>query len=524
MEKFVRRFLAACAAFFIVGSATAAVPSQYIAKLYTEALGRAPDASGWSSRISYFSSNPCNVSTLSIHGQDVLNSPEFANNNYNNSAKLLLLYRTVLDREPDSAGFNFYLNQLNSGTPFSVLVSNFFASAEFNQLAQKICSGAPYYFNSLGYGGYAIAIPGVPTISQADLQASLNAAPQGGTLALPSMAVVVLNSTLTIPAGVTLTTAGSPLPSRHAMMARLVRGPGYSGGQAMVKLAPGGARLTNLWVDGQRGSSAAVGGVPRPFSHDEINIQSLSGSNNQIISNFIANTAGWSSLQMVGVAETGVACQSNAITGNVITVYASSNSDTVGKTWADGISDSCEDSIVSNNHIVDATDGAIVLFRSQIAGVGAIQRSQVIDNIILNAGNSAYVAIAVDPLYVTGGCPIGPSFAGSYVGRNVFWTGPNAIIEIGLAIGTSEWFFSNGGCIGTGANVSQNSSNGFRVRVNDGIAVQGMLNAIVQSNSLLTTRVSKGKCASHDVSAGVSAGIASGSLQPFTNVALKDCI
>jgi hypothetical protein len=59
------------------------------------------------------------------------------------------------------------------------------------------------------------------------------------------------------------------------------------------------------------------------------------------------------------------------------------------------------------------------------------------DNVILNAGNSAYVAIAIDPLYGTGGRPVSPSFSGSYLERNVFWAGPDAIIEIGLAVGTS---------------------------------------------------------------------------------------
>jgi hypothetical protein len=386
-------------------------------------------------------------------------------------------------------------------------------------LASQICSGKPYYFNVLGTGGYAVPMPGVPALTQADLQGALNATGPGGTVTLPEMTLVQLSSPLVVPAGVTLTTAGSPPVSAHGKMARLVRGPGYSGGQAMIKLL-GGARLKNIWVDGQRGAAPAAGGLPQPFVHGEINIQALSGSGTEIASNFIANTAGWSSLQAFGQYETGVACQANSITGNTITVYASSNADT----WADGISDSCEDSVVSRNQIVDATDGGIVLFRAQVGSVGAIQRSQVTDNIIINAGNSAYVAIAVDPLYVPGGCSTRPSFAGSYVGRNSFWTGPSAIIEIGLAVGTAEWFFSSGGCTGTGANVSNNNTNGFRARVNDGIAVQGMLNATVQSNSLLTTRVRKGNCASYDVSAGVSAGIASGSIQPYVNAALKDCI
>lgn len=523
LRTWVRGAAIILAATFGAAEANAAVPAQYVAKLYTEALGRAPDASAWSSRINYFASNGCSVATLRVHGQDVLLSQEFANAGYSNAAKLLLLYRTVLDREPDAGSYASNLQRLDGGTPFETIVGEFFSSAEFSQLSSRICSGQPYYFNVLGRSSYAIEIPGVAQLSRAQLQSMLDSAGPGGVVALPSMTVVYADTTITIPAGVTLTTAGSPRPNEHGKMARIVRSPNYSGGEAMIKLA-GGARLTNMWIDGQRGAASYVGNVAFPFVSGEINIQALSGNGTTVTQNFIANTAGWSSLQAWGHAETGIACQANVISSNLITAYASNNADTNFRSWADGISDSCEDSSVGGNQIVDATDGGIVLFRSQTQADEAVQRSQVTDNIILNAGNSAYVAIAVDPLYVSGVCSARPSFAGSYVGRNAFWTGPAAIIEIGLAVGTSEWFYSNGGCLGTGANVSDNTSNGFRVRVNDGIAVQGMLNATVQSNTLLTTRVSKGRCASYDVSAGVSAGIASGSIQPYTNAALKDCI
>lgn len=505
--------------------ALADVPAQFMAKLYTEALGRAPDSGGWAAKIDYFNRYGCTSTTVKDQVKAALTSPEFNNLGYNNAAKVLLLYRTALDREPDANGFNLYLGQLNAGVPYSTVIQSVLNSSEFNSLMYYICSGGPYFFNALGQGSYAIAIPGVPSISQADLQTSLNAAGPGGTVALPNMTVVALNSTLTIPAGVTLTTMGNPSPTSHGMMARLVRGPSYSGGEAMVKLTSG-ARLTNLWIDGQRGAlpNARSPAANGPFVQNEINIQSLSGANNQITDNFIANTAGWSSMQVLGVSETGVACQANLISGNLITAYASNNDRNYGNTWSDGISDACEDSVVSNNSIIDATDGAIVLFRAQVNGIGAVQHSQVTDNIILNAGNSAYVGIAVDPLYVTGGCNAQPSFAGSYVGRNAFWTGPRAIVEIGLAVGTAEWFYSHGGCIGTGANVSDNTTNGFRANVNTGIAIQGMWDVTVQRNNLLVDHKAKGNCPALDVPAGVSAGLASGSIQSYVDVGMVDCI
>ena len=511
---------------FVLGTsrpAVAAVPAQYVAKLYTEALGRAPDKSGWATRTSYFSSHVCSVTTLADQAREILGSSEFRSHNYSSPAKLLILYRTTLDREPDRGGFDLYLSQLNAGKSYDDIVNVVLHSKEFERLAAVICSGSPYYFNVLGSGGFAITIPGVTAVSQAELQSRLNAAPAGGTVALPSMTVVALHGTLTIPPGVTLTTVGAPQPTSHGAMARIVRGADYAGGEALIKLMAGGAHLSNIWVDGQRGASAAAR-TPQPFKHGEINIQSLSGEDNAITHNFVANTAGWSSLQVFGKAETGVTCKSNMIADNLITVYASNNSDTVDKSWSDGISDACEDSIVARNAVVDATDAGIVLFRAQVGSKGAEQHSQVIDNVVLNAGNSAFVAFGVDPLYVSGGCPISPSFRGTYVGRNVFWTGPTAVVEIGFAVGTSEWFFGKGGCIGAGARVANNSTDGFKARVNDGIAVEGMKATYVQANTLLIAHVKKGRCQSYDTVAGVTAGVASGSIQRYTDDVLKDCI
>jgi hypothetical protein len=209
----------------------------------------------------------------------------------------------------------------------------------------------------------------------------------------------------------------------------------------------------------------------------------------------------------------------------MITAYSSNNGDVAAKSWADGISVSCEDSVVANNEIADATDGGIVLFRAQIGAKGFAQRSQVIDNLILNAGNSAYVGIAVDPLYVAGGCPSPPpSFKGSYVGRNAIWTGPKAIVEIGLSVGTGPWFNRKVRCTGTGARVSDNHSFGLPLRTNNAIAVQGMRDAIVEGNRLSFVPAKKGRCPLVEVSAGVRAGIASGRLQRYADTALENCI
>ena len=51
-------------------AATNAIPAQFIAKMYTEVLGRAPDATGWASEISYFSGGSnCTQSGLKSRGR-----------------------------------------------------------------------------------------------------------------------------------------------------------------------------------------------------------------------------------------------------------------------------------------------------------------------------------------------------------------------------------------------------------------------------------------------------------------------
>jgi hypothetical protein len=94
-------------AFFLpVQNASAAVPGQYIAKLYTEGLGRAPDPSGWFWRNLYFAQQGCNVTTLYNQAVEVFTSAEFRGLGYDNAEKILAIYRGVLSREPDPSGFN----------------------------------------------------------------------------------------------------------------------------------------------------------------------------------------------------------------------------------------------------------------------------------------------------------------------------------------------------------------------------------------------------------------------------------
>lgn len=92
------------------------VPYQFIARLYTEALGRIPEQTAWRDWVTFFTPvGSCNITTLNQFGQQVYFSseyealyrtnPGFTPPTYDNAARLMTLYRGILGREPDYAGF-----------------------------------------------------------------------------------------------------------------------------------------------------------------------------------------------------------------------------------------------------------------------------------------------------------------------------------------------------------------------------------------------------------------------------------
>src|SRR5262249_41360375 len=114
------------AGFATVAPAGAVTPTQWVAKMYTEALCRIADTSGWQNGYNTFSALGCNAAALKSHGRTIYLSTEYTNQSYDNAARLLSLYRGVLNREPDSTGFNSNLNYLNSGGSWTTVVDSLF--------------------------------------------------------------------------------------------------------------------------------------------------------------------------------------------------------------------------------------------------------------------------------------------------------------------------------------------------------------------------------------------------------------
>ena len=515
-----------------VSQAYVQVPAQYIAKGYSEALGRAPDTGGWSSAVTYFAQNGCSASTLKTWGTSLLTSPEFVGLGYDPYAETLILYRFILDREPDSGGFDYWSNQLATGAmTWAQLVATSYGSVEFADLASGyICNIADYSFSPLG-ATTAMQIPtphagGLPAgTTQAQLQAQLTsmAASGGGTVYLQQESVVYISSPpLTIPTGVTLATYGSPPPHQHALMARLVRSAFGTTGFPLVEIGTdttnSTAAVRNLWIDGQRS-------VSTQYVHDSINIEIHGGSNVVIDSNFIDNSQGWSNVHSYGTLD-GAPCAGNTVTNNVITAYSAVHQ---GGAATDGLSLGCDSTTATGNGIIDPSDVGIVLFT---AGTGT-QRSVAESNTVVSAGHSAYGAFGFDPLYTVPGGGANsintsptPSFAGAEINGNTFWSGPNTHFTVGLAIGSRPWFATTStqvGNIGSGAQMLNNTTGGIRTNVAEGMETCGMLNATVEGNSLLSNPIAS-TCTSMpqgNIFACVSSGLASGTLQgPYTDTDL----
>lgn len=502
-------------------AAQAATPHQFIAKAYTEILGRIPDQGGYQGGLNHFNANGCTKATLKSWGRGVFLSTEYTNLGYDNASKLLTAYRAILNREPDAGGFAFWLGQLDGGVPFINVVDSLFDSTEFNGLVTSICKAATSTADATyGFGnGAVIDLPilgSCPTCfagtTQAQLQTALNSAPAGGTVWLKQRQVIRLTSTLDIPAGKTLATINNPDHNQYANMARLVRDSSFDA--TMVKLVSG-SKLKNVWVDGSRGRLG--------FTDNALNVQLYGGTNSEVSGCVISNAAGWSSLQAFGRTENQT-CGSNFIRNNLITAYSSLHFGLfpgAGKGWTDGLSIACENATVENNEIVDATDVPIVVFRA----CPAVQASQVRFNTMLNAGNSSYgglVADALTPAFQNAACTGTPSFVGASVNNNTFWTGAGHY-DIAISVGTRAWFGTSS-ITATGASFQNNTGGSQPVRCRTGIGVSGMLNTTVLGNTFTRTALTFGSCPSVQVGASVSQGYASGTLQAYSDVLIQGCI
>ena len=144
------------------------------------------------------------------------------------------------------------------------------------------------------------------------------------------------------------------------------------------------------------------------------------------------------------------------------------------------------------------------------------------NNTVISAGNSAFGALGFDPLQNRSSGA--PDFTGSAISNNTLWSSPTTHFIIGLAVGSRPWY--GDGSIGYGASVTGNTTTGIQSRFGAGIVVSGMTAATVQQNVFETAAIptSWTACPIGNVLASVSAGLASGAIQSYSDVLVSGCM
>ena len=104
-----------------------------IYRLYSAAFGRFPDLEGYNY---WINNNKSGIDTYIETCNSFIESEEFINQygiNQKNSTYIDNLYQNILSREPDIAGQNYWLNQLNRGIENKTKVLIGFAESEENK-------------------------------------------------------------------------------------------------------------------------------------------------------------------------------------------------------------------------------------------------------------------------------------------------------------------------------------------------------------------------------------------------------
>jgi len=116
-------------------AATNTKVQEFVTRFYTKALERQPDAAGLNSWVSQLAASKI---TGAQFASSIIFSAEFSAKNKNNKEFVSVLFRTCYNREPDAAGFDSWVNLLNSGQSKQFVLAGFTNSTEF----KNICTAA----------------------------------------------------------------------------------------------------------------------------------------------------------------------------------------------------------------------------------------------------------------------------------------------------------------------------------------------------------------------------------------------
>jgi hypothetical protein len=369
------------------------VPAQYIAKQYTEFLGRAPSFQEISAVHGSF---PCSTNALAQYSRSVLSSPEYRSHGLSLRDTVRALYRGLLNREPDQSGWDWY-SQFSEGEAFNAIV----ASQEYRTLVNRICSskGEGYGW---GQGWFN------PTVSFANIKHKIESASPGTVIELGADKIAV-TSTIVVPPGVVVRgRSGHYLQQPNFYRATSFNGP-------IFRLRHYSA-LEYLHIDGRKNYH------PNGLV-EAVNVE-ITGTGARVHGLRTDNPAGWTSILCNSIS--GV--YNTHIVGNLVISYG--NPRRHGE-WTDGLSLACEQSLAIWNTVVDASDVGIILFDTYSKG----NASQVKFNRVLQLGNHSWGMIGLDQQVGN------PKFFGSAAFQlNELYTAPHVRTRVGIVDGTRTWY------------------------------------------------------------------------------------
>ena len=106
----------------------------YVARIYTKALGRQPEAGGlkyWTGEINAKRKTPVEVA------EQFFFAPEFTNKKLNNTEYVKVLYRTFMGREADKGGLDYWVGRLNKGESRKSVLEAFAGCPEFQKIVKS---------------------------------------------------------------------------------------------------------------------------------------------------------------------------------------------------------------------------------------------------------------------------------------------------------------------------------------------------------------------------------------------------
>jgi hypothetical protein len=503
----------------------AIVPTQFIAKLFTEAYGRVPTPDEWAAEYRYFDQpGACSPAALKARGRAFYLSAEFASLGYDSAEKVLALHRGAVNQNPSQADLDNQRSSLDAGSlGWTELVDAVFDSAAFAGLVPAMCKDSGQDPGNYFYGTVpAPTLPlhagdaGFPGGDGSALQAALDGAPPGGTVFLAQGSVTTLSRTLVVPAGKTLATTGLPPVEQYAKLGRLVMAePAFSQGSAMIAVQ-GGAALRSVFVDGNLGSPS------RMTLHGPFEVLLFGGAGTALSDSKLAASR---SNNTVGVIAEG--CSDAEVTGNLLTGYGGQHYPSPDGTHYEqlGVEAGCGNTQVDQNSLVDLTDNSLAAY----SVFGGTQASKITNNWVLQAGSSAYAGISLDAIVGDTQARI-HSWNGFLAFANHLAGNARVHTDALIAMGTGDFYESRSfPALGSGAAILENeavSEPTLVNRVNVALSTQAMLSA-VQTDTYGETLVAPTgiRCASGERMAAVSASRASGTLElPYRDVLLNNCM